>query len=860
MKSKNPVLFLLFLLLSLSLLAQGIYIPKSNDIREKEGKQYYVHTVQKGQTVYSIAKTYDVTVDEIYYENPDSKYGLRIGQELWIPTINKETEVNKEVSSANFDFFYHIANDSERFSDISLLYNIPERYIRLANPKLTEPFKYGEYVKIPVESAFPVLDGKKVKPYKSPELTYTRPVSTSSSSQTVKAQKQKPEPNTSFNPEIKVFENYRHVVVRGETLESIAEKYQISINDLKAVNPGLSTVLQGDRLRIPEYAKIPGIAPYQASAYQTNEQKQPATNKKPKQQTKKTEPQKATLYFQYMVKSGDNLYKVARRFGVSMEALYKANPRLSGTKLTPNRKLLIPKLKKRPYYIYYNVTSKTKLKKLAKLFGISYSRLKNSNPGIKNRVYPGQIIKVPGGEEAVLLSAEPEINKPLDDTPTTEQHKSSKCQPKPYRGKVYKIAVMVPLFLEETDSINFEEFQKTYQPRFKSFRFIKFLEGALIAIDSLKQSGYNLEVFIYDVDNQITKTAKILQHPELKEMDMIIGPFYSKSFNQVALFAQNFHIPIVNPFTFREEILNKYDNIIKVKPGVASQIPLLTKLIADRYTDYKVFFITQNSYKDADMVSRLKAALTETIPSTAYLSNVDINNVSIEVDSRLDSNGDPVSPYYNLEGKPIDPIVIENYLYDSTAFDNKPVFINYMVDSIHPVLNNASVLRKNLVIIYGNNKSYIMDAINQLNRVRDTFNIEIIGLPLWEQINNMDYTLLNNLKLTWFTSSHINYNEARISRFNNKFMNTFSTEPDNYGFSGFDITLFFVKALADYDKRFLKCLPSVNSLTFENGFKFDKVSDRKNNFENIMWNIIQINNYKTIRLPESDLIPVKVEE
>ncbi len=853
MRNKKPVLFLLFLFISIILAAQSIYIPKSDEIREKNGKQYYIHTVEKGQTVYSISKAYDVTVDEIYYENPDAKYGLQIGQQLWIPTVNKETEVNQEVSTSGFDFFYHIANDNERFSDLALLYNIPERYIRLANPNVTEPLKYGEYVKIPVESSFPVLDGKKTKPYRSPELTYTLPNAVSTNNAPV--QKQQRQKDVSFNPNIKVMENYRHVVINGESLKSIAEKYQISVNDLKAVNPGLSNIVQGDRLRIPAYAKIPGVTKYQTTQKTTQRNRQVPTETG----QKKTEPQKSSQYFQYTVKSGDNLYKVAKRFGVSMEALYMANPRLTGTKLTPGHKLLIPKLKKRPYFIYYKAPGKTKLKKISKLFDVSYSRLKNSNPGIKNRVYFGQVIKIPAGEEAVLLTAKPEINKPSNDDYVKEKPEFTFCRPKPYRGKVFNIALMVPLYLEEMDSINFEEFQKTYRPRFKPFRFIKFLEGAFIAIDSLKNMGYNLNVTVYDVDNQITKTAKVLQHAELKDMDLIIGPFYSKSFNQVALFADNFNIPIINPFTFREEILYKYNNVIKVKPGVAAQIPLLAKLINDRYRDYKVFFITQNSYKDAQMAGMFKEAVTSAVPEKIYLSNVDINNISIEVDNRIDINGDPVSPYYNLEGKPIDPAVIENYLYDSTVFDNHPLYINYMVDSIHPFLDNASVLRKNLVIIYGDNKSYIMDAINQLNRVRDTFDIEIMGLPLWEQINNMDYTLLNNLKLTYFTSYYINYNDAKVTAFNTRFLNSFSTEPDNYGFSGFDITLFFVKTLADYDKRFIKCLPSVNRLTLENGFKFDKFQNKKSSFENIMWNIIQIRDYKTIRLPESNLIPVKEE-
>ncbi len=153
-------LLIYFLLLTGVVFAQTVKIPISTVIQEHDGKQYYVHTVQKGQTLYSIAKAYQVGLDEIYYANPEAKQGILTGQKLWIPTVNKEAEINNQVKKTNFDFFYHVATDGETIDHISSIYLIPKRYILLANPGIKSPLKEGEYVKIPVESAFPVLDGK----------------------------------------------------------------------------------------------------------------------------------------------------------------------------------------------------------------------------------------------------------------------------------------------------------------------------------------------------------------------------------------------------------------------------------------------------------------------------------------------------------------------------------------------------------------------------------------------------------------------------------------------------------------------------------------------------------------------------
>ncbi|MHC1731752.1 MAG: LysM peptidoglycan-binding domain-containing protein [Bacteroidales bacterium] len=50
-----------------------------------EGKVYYMHQVQKGQTLYSIARAYSVTVDMLSRENAISDNGIKEGQVIRIP-------------------------------------------------------------------------------------------------------------------------------------------------------------------------------------------------------------------------------------------------------------------------------------------------------------------------------------------------------------------------------------------------------------------------------------------------------------------------------------------------------------------------------------------------------------------------------------------------------------------------------------------------------------------------------------------------------------------------------------------------------------------------------------------------------
>ena len=49
------------------------------------GVPYYLHVVKKGETAYSIARAYGITVEDLTRENPPAVYGLQEGQTLRIP-------------------------------------------------------------------------------------------------------------------------------------------------------------------------------------------------------------------------------------------------------------------------------------------------------------------------------------------------------------------------------------------------------------------------------------------------------------------------------------------------------------------------------------------------------------------------------------------------------------------------------------------------------------------------------------------------------------------------------------------------------------------------------------------------------
>lgn len=132
-----------------------IYYPASessesgNSIREFEKPETYPaaqHIVKRGETVYSLAKMYGVSVDDIYQANPGSKNGIKRHQVLIIP--QKAEDINNHGK-----FFYYQIRPGDTLKSIADTYNTSVAQLLSDNKGLSETnFEAGAPVRIAVDS------------------------------------------------------------------------------------------------------------------------------------------------------------------------------------------------------------------------------------------------------------------------------------------------------------------------------------------------------------------------------------------------------------------------------------------------------------------------------------------------------------------------------------------------------------------------------------------------------------------------------------------------------------------------------------------------------------------------------------
>jgi len=192
-------------------------VERSKDKVIISGTPYYIHIVKKSETLYSISRAYNITVEEINRENPPALYGIKEGQSLRIPVreISKNEPSVTSVTPAKHDdskYIYHKLQPGETIYYLSKLYGISENEIVASNPGV-------DISRLSVNAEIAV-------------------------------------PRREFMTERQEFavqdsDYIFHKVIKGESLASIASQYGLSVKDLRRDNRNIRFPQVGDYLRIP---------------------------------------------------------------------------------------------------------------------------------------------------------------------------------------------------------------------------------------------------------------------------------------------------------------------------------------------------------------------------------------------------------------------------------------------------------------------------------------------------------------------------------------------------------------------------------------------------------------------------------
>ncbi|MBA6152942.1 LysM peptidoglycan-binding domain-containing protein [Gelidibacter maritimus] len=583
-----------------------------------------------------------------------------------------------------------------------------------------------------------------------------------------------------------------HTVKPGETIESIAKKYQVSVADIYALNPDAKRKLNPNSVLI-----IPNASAISSDAT--------------------TETKELIGYASHKVKRKETLYGISKQYDVEIADIKKHNKRLYSENLRrgdeiriPRYKIVVSKVTPSSALKTYKVQPKEGKWRVAYKFGITVAELEALNPGMNEVLQPGDEINVPsttdekviddnfnyytvqksegyyrlkiklgltqeeleklnpelmvdGLKEGMVLKVPQnvtvgEVAGEVEATNLTKNLRNLKTK---------QIAVMLPFRLSRVDVGLVEEAKEMIKTDRRLSVSLDFHTGVLMAVDSAKQLGISTKLKVFDTEDQLAEISNILNSNDFSEYDAVIGPLMANNFDRVARALERNQVPVISPITKPGHLL---DNVFQTIPEPQMLEDAIIKYVKDDPSRVNVVIISDHSKRAISNRLKSEFASAKQIFSRKDKDGRDAFYIMAADLSGAFSNG-------------------KNYIFLETANEA-------LVSNVTSMLNGLTNKNQNIVLVTTNKT--------------DAF----------EGSNVSNYHLAS-LKFH-YPNTHKSLNSDQQNSFVKSYKSKYGIEPNKFAARGFDLTFDVLLRLASDEDLYKASSNAIETQYTENKFRYAK--------------------------------------
>ncbi|MBR1627430.1 MAG: hypothetical protein IJ681_09855 [Bacteroidales bacterium] len=381
----------------------------------------------------------------------------------------------------------------------------------------------------------------------------------------------------------------------------------------------------------------------------------------------------------------------------------------------------------------------------------------------------------------------------INPTYSAVQYKNTDIRNKKSTQEEIKVALLLPLFYENIDELSFNEYNidERRGKNYKCFSYISFYEGARIALDNLEKQGYKVSLYVFDVgENDEKKMPPALNYEPMKDMDLIISLVFRQNFALVSSFCTIHKIPLVNPMSQDESILNN-PYVFKLQPSTYDVYSSLLKYIRTKHSQDRIIVIYDDKFVAANVIDFWKEELPK------------------------------VSDKWTILNYRKSAVKLKNYISKNDT--------NFVINLTDKPAKNE-------------NKSYAQELLNTLRQTK--CNIELFASYDWLDFVGNDYKTLQDMNLHFPLTYYNDYTNVNFTDFVELYRDNFKGEPDKiYASLGFDIINYFIPSLKKNGKDFILNPVSPNQQKMISRYKFVR-KDTEKGWQNTNTTIYKLENYK----------------
>ena len=599
-----------------------------------------------------------------------------------------------------------------------------------------------------------------------------------------------------------------HTVDIKDTLETIAHRYGVVVDDIVALNPdAINHIAVGSVLVIPNSIK---------KSDQTTEIKE------------------LISYKVYRVKRKETLYSIAKKFDITVEEIKKHNLQLNDSPLQFRDKIYIPKYKIKRVAVVpqavktYKVLPQEGKWRVAYKFGISVQELEALNPDIGKVLKEGQLLNVPnietttekhisderyalykvlpkegfyrlykkfgirqdslellnpglaetGLKVGMVLKIPAEHIKDIDLTAIEVTNLADQLQ----YFSTKSVALLLPF---KANLVDFDSIQLAKQ-QIQRDGYIRistdFYAGVEMALDSAKRLGISTTLDVFDTKANPETIRTLLRTNDMAQYDLVLGPLTSKNINIVAQNLQQTRTAVVSPFV---KLDTNYPNLIQTIPDDDWMAEKLLSYVKKDTIPHNTLIISDS--KSTDRIKKIRLAFPEA--KIIY--------------SERNKNGEE---QYYVEFETVQKVLQPGRTLVFLETNNESFVSNVtsMLNGLNGVTLQAD--KQNINSEIKVDRELILMTTNR--------NKAFMG-------NNISNTDLSDLNFQ-FPSVHF-YNED-LNSFSEAYKERFGAYPTRYATRGFDLTLDMILRLAAFESVFEQ-LTTTQTNYLENKFKYVQNDD-----------------------------------
>ncbi|MDB5264310.1 MAG: hypothetical protein JWQ14_3593 [Adhaeribacter sp.] len=319
-----------------------------------------------------------------------------------------------------------------------------------------------------------------------------------------------------------------------------------------------------------------------------------------------------------------------------------------------------------------------------------------------------------------------------------------KLDKKKYSGKAlasakkaqYNVAVLLPFGLNEARG----------QALRKNQFIMDLYAGMAMAKDSLARNNIHLNLFTYDAPADTNQVKKVLNLPEMTNMDLIIGPVYKSANKIISRFARQHQITSINPLSDDISLTKNNPYLYLYQPSIATQARKSAQFAFDTFGPKGAVIIYSNTEDGMEFA----------------------RNYRLEFEKR----GGKI-----LLSKAVSPTSTASGLYNG--------------------LNFAEVGH---LMIASNSMPVAVNTVSTLERL--STKIPVITFASWLDISQLNLTQLDLQEIYFLHPKFIDTSLPSVREFKKDYAARFNIPPSNYAYIGFDMLYYFGNIMARHGAHF----------------------------------------------------------